>query len=285
MVEGIKRLEKDPGTKVLALVSKLADKVVMEKVLCLADTVEKPVVAVFLGGDERLFEGHRVRGAYSLEEAAVIAVELLSGEKHTCGYSDEELQEIARQEFDKLAPEQKYFRGLFCGGTFTEESLIYFSQNVRGAVLYSNLKNSYSTQLEDAEVSVGNTILDLGAENFTEKLPHPVFDSRLRIKRLRRELEDEEVAVVMLDFITGPGVDLDPVTDIAAICREVNASGSHVTFIASICGAKADPQDVACKAKLLRESGVIVTGSNYQSAKLACMMMNKLAAKENKHGK
>lgn len=277
MLEGIKRLERDEETKVITLVSKLADNTVMEKVLCYADTVSKPIVAVFLGSSKDLFNGHKVRGAHSLEEAAEIAVELLCGEKHKYGYSDEQLQETAKQEFAKLSPEQKYFRGLFCGGTFTEETLIYFSQNAKGNTLYSNLKNKYSVQLADPEVSIGNSILDLGAENFTESLPHPVFDSRLRVKRLKKELEDKQVAVVMLDFITGPGVDADPITDLAAICKQVNSGSRHITFISSICGSLEDPQNVEEKAQLLRSSGVIVTGSNYQSAKLACMMMNMLA--------
>ena len=273
MMEGIRRLEADPQTKVIALVSKLADLGVMEKVLTFADTMTKPIVAVFLGGDETLFAGHKVKGAISLEQCAMLAVEELTGEKHTCGYTDEELAAITEQEIAKLAPTQKYFRGLFCGGTFTEESLIYFSKNNAGTALTSNLSNKYSTQLADPEVSEGNSILDLGAENFTEKLPHPVFDSMLREKRLRTELADEQVAVVMLDFITGPGVDEDPITEIAAVCKAANAGDRHVTFISAICGSEGDPQNVKEKTQLLRDSGVIVTGSNYQSTKLASMMM------------
>ena len=277
MIEGIKRLEKDAETKVIALVSKLADNAVMDKVLCFADTVSKPVVAVFLGSKKDLFDGHKVRGAHSLEEAAEIAVELLCGEKRKWGYDDKQLEELAKQEFSMLSHEQKYFRGLFCGGTFTEESLIYFSQNAKGSTLYSNLNNRYSVPLENPEVSKGNSILDLGAENFTEKLPHPVFDSRLRVKRLKKELEDDQVAVIMMDFITGPGVDEDPITDLALICKEVNSGSRHVTFISAICGSFEDPQNVEEKVKFLRDSGVIVTGSNSQSTKLACMMMNMLA--------
>ena len=279
MMEAIKRLEKDAQTKVIVLVSKLADTAVMESVLDFADRVSKPTVAVFLGGGKEIFMGHAVKGAFSLEEAAETAVELLSGEKHRCGYTDEELKGLAEREISMLSAEQKYFRGLFCGGTFTEECLLYFSENASGMSIYSNLRNKYSTQLADAEISVGHTILDLGAENFTEKLPHPVFDSRLRIKRLKRELEDETVAVVMMDFITGPGVDEDPFTDIIAMCSAANSAEKHVSFICSICGSDEDPQVVQEKARLLRESGAIVTGSNYQSAKLACMMMNMLSGR------
>ena len=277
MIEGIKRLEQDAHTKVIALVSKLADKAVMEKVLCFADSVSKPVAAVFLGGGEDLFNGHTVRGAYSLEEAAESAVELLCGEKRRYGYSDEQLLEIATREFAMLSSEQKYVRGLFCGGTFTEEALIHIRQNAKGRTLYSNLKNRYSVPLEDPEVSVGDSILDLGAEDFTKKHPHPVFDSSLRAKRLKKELEDPQVAVVMLDFITGPGVDEDPITNLAEICRKANSGSRHIVFISAICGSAEDPQNVAKKNELLRSCGVIVTGSNFQSAKLACKIMNMIS--------
>ena len=273
MSDGIRRLEADPNTKVIVLVSKLADLGVMEKVLCSADNVSKPVVAVFIGGSRALFEGHRVLGAESLEEAALLAVETLSGTSPECGYSDEELASIAARELSLLAPEQKYFRGLFCGGSFTEESLVYFSRHNAGAGLYSNLSNQYAVPLNDPDVSIGNSILDMGAENFTERLPHPVFDSRIRVNRLKKELADPQVAVIMLDFITGPGVDKDPFTPVADLCREALSSGRHICFIASICGSEEDPQNVGEMTRLLRDSGVIVTGSNYQSTKLASLMM------------
>lgn len=276
MTEGIRRLEDEKKTKVIVLVSKLADSSVMKKVLDFADEMTKPVAAVFLGGDKALFEGHRVKGAESLEEAAEIAVKMLTGENHTCGYSDIELAEIAGREIKKLSSQQKYFRGLYCGGTFAEESMIYFRRNVKEIQIYTNLENRYSIKLKNPEISLKNTILDLGAEDFTEKFPHPVFDSALRLKRLRKELEDKEVAVVMLDFITGPGVDEDPITDIAYVCREVNAGERHVIFVSAICGSEEDPQDTAGKAALLRECGVIVTGSNYQSAKLVGIIMAEL---------
>ena len=127
-------------------------------------------------------------------------------------------------------------------------------------------------KLEDSEKSVGHAILDLGAEDFTAKAPHPVFDPALRLKRLRQELDDSEVAVVLLDFITGPGVAYDPITSFAKEC----AKHPEVIFISNICGSLEDPQNVAEKEKLLLESGVIVTKSNYQSSRLASALMNAL---------
>ncbi len=272
MLEGIKRMEADPKTEVIVLVSKLADLGVMDKVLSVADNCKKPVVALFLGSDERLFAAHKVHATFSLEACALEAVRLAGGEVTDFCMSDSELNALSEKLMAKLSLEQKYFRGLYCGGTFTEEALQYFAAHNNNVPLYSNLSNAYSTRLEDSEVSFGHTILDLGAEDFTAKAPHPVFDPALRLKRLRQELTDPEVAVVLLDFITGPGVALDPISSFAAEC----AKYPSVVFISNICGSLEDPQDVASKQKLLEEAGVIVTKSNYQSSRLASALMNAL---------
>ena len=272
MMEGIRRMEADPETKVIALVSKLADLDVMDKVLTVADTCTKPMAAVFLGSGKALFEGHKAHGTFSLEGCALEAVRLAGGETGAFGYSDEQIQAIVRERTAALRPEQKFFRGLYCGGTFTEEALQYFSGHNAGIKLYSNLSNGYSVRLTDPEQSVGHAILDLGSEEFTAKAPHPVFDPGLRLKRLRQELADPAVAVVLLDFITGPGVAQDPITPFAEEC----AKHPDVVFISNICGSAQDPQDVSAKEKLLRAAGVLVTPSSYQSARLASAMMNAL---------
>ena len=272
MLEGIRRMEADPETTVIVLVSKLADLGVMDRVLTVADNCVKPVVALFLGSDETLFANHRVHGTFSLEAAALKAVTLAGGDISGFGCTDEEMEAIVTGAMAKLAPEQKYFRGLYCGGTFTEEALQYFASHNQGVALYSNLKNAYSTKLEDSEQSVGHTILDLGAEDFTAKAPHPVFDPGLRLKRLCQELEDSQVAVVLLDFITGPGVAYDPITAFAKEC----AKHPDIIFISNICGSLEDPQNVEEKQLLLEKSGVIVTKSNYQSTRLASALMNAL---------
>lgn len=272
MLEGIRRMEADPETTVIVLVSKLADLGVMDHVLTAADDCTKPVVALFLGSDETLFANHRVYGTFSLEAAALKAVSLAGGDVSDFGYPDDALDVLVESCMAKLTAKQKYFRGLYCGGTFTEEALQYFAAHNRDVTLYSNLKNAYSTKLEDSDQSIGHAILDLGAEDFTAKAPHPVFDPGLRLKRLCQELEDPQVAVVLLDFITGPGVAYDPITAFAREC----AKHPSVIFISNICGSLEDPQNVEEKQHLLEQSGVIVTKSNYQSTRLASALMNAL---------
>lgn len=275
MKQGMKILDDDPKTEAILLVSKLADKKVMESVLDEADRLKKPVVAVFLGGDESLFAGRKTLGAYSLEEAALKAVGLLGGRVPDFGFSEEELGKIAERELALYGKEQKYLRGLYCGGTFAEEGLIYYRQHCKEISFFSNLGTKYAEKLADKERSVGNTVLDLGAEDFTADAPHPVFEPKLRVARLKKELADKETAVVTLDFITGPGVHEDPVGSfIEEIKRAGRESDRHITLIANVCGSAQDPQNVAQIKQKLLEAGVIVTESNIQTAKLAARIMN-----------
>lgn len=276
MLEGIEKLEKDDNTKIIILVSKLANLEVMDKVLYRADECKKPVIAIFLGSDESLFKNHKVDAAFSLEEAAFKGVEKITGEMPKPHFSDEEILKLAKEEVEKLPKERKYFRGLYCGGTFTEEGLLYFSRHNKDVKLHTNLENKYAEKLEDSHKSVGHTILDMGAEDFTAEAPHPVFNPELRLKRLREELKDPTVGVVLLDFITGPGVARDPITSHAKEIKKIKEAGIPVIFIANVCGSDNDPQNIKEKVKLLKDAGVIVTGSNYESAKIASAMMDEL---------
>ena len=96
MKADMKRLDKDADTKLICLVSMLADREIMEEVLCEADQLSKPVVAVFLGADEKLYAGHRVTGAYNLQEAARACVRLVTGKEPEFGRSEEELDALAK---------------------------------------------------------------------------------------------------------------------------------------------------------------------------------------------
>lgn len=277
MIKGMNRLAADPETRVIVLVSKLADRAVMDKVLSAADRIEKPVTAIFLGSDEALFIGHRVHAAFSLEAAALKAVKLASGHVPNFGYSDAKLADIVIRETAKYGPQQKYLRGIYCGGTFAEESLIYLHKHNSESNLFCNLKTRYATQLDDHLISKGHTLIDLGSEEFTLNAPHPVFDPELRLKRFRQEAADSETAVILLDFITSPGVHENPVSPFARACTEaIRTRNGDLTIIASICGSENDPQNVKKCERELAEAGVIVTPSNHQSTKLASALMRVL---------
>ncbi len=269
MLSALEKLKANERTEVICLVSKLADPGVMEKVLSAAEGCGKPVVAVFLGAPESIFAGKTVHGAHSLKDAAVECVSLLRGEKVGYGRSPGELDTLAERIVAGLPAERKYFRGLYCGGTFTEEAMILFHKNNPDVPLYSNLDTRYAEKLADHSVSRGHTILDLGAEDFTAEAPHPVFDPYLRLRRVEQEVADPSVGVILLDFITGPGVHRDPILPFVPAIKD----HPEICFIATVCGAEGDPQNIGEATAALRDAGCVVAGSNAESAELASRVM------------
>jgi len=270
MIKGMRRLADDPATQVIVLVSKLADRAVMDKVLTHADKIAKPIVAIFLGSDAALFAAHRVHAAFSLEGAALKALALCGVATDGFAFTQAQIDDAIARDLPKLRPTQKFLRGIYCGGTFAEESLIYLKEHNPDAALFCNLKTRYATQLDDPHQSRGHALIDLGAEEFTVDAPHPVFDPALRLKRFRQEAADPETAVILLDFITSPGVHPDPIAPFAKACAEaIQARNGALVVIASICGSAQDPQDIAACGRQLVDAGVILTGSNFQSTLLA----------------
>lgn len=64
-----------------------------------------------------------------------------------------------------------------------------------------------------------------------------MFDPEIRLKRFRQELQDDEVAVILLEFITGPGVAKEPVKEFAIEAKKAIAE-KHITVISNICGSR-----------------------------------------------
>lgn len=266
---GMDRLNADDATRVICLVSKMADDCVMREMLIHARTLCKPVVAVFLGCDPSLYEGQGVHGAQTLQQAAEQCHALLTGTMQRIGHTTQALQQKASTRLAALDARRRYFRGLYCGGTFAEEALMILAQEAAGIPLHSNLHTRYAAPLASAMQSMGHTLLDLGAEDFTASAPHPVFDPTLRLRRLETELADEQVAVMLLDFITGPGVHPDPIMPFVPLI----AAHPNVLFIATICGAQGDPQSKETAKEALSGAGAMVAASNAQSAMLAAFLL------------
>ena len=249
MKADMKRLEKDEDTKLICLVSMLADREVMEEVLLEADQLTKPVVAVFL----------------------------VTGREPSIGWTEEEAAAIAREKAASLSREQKYFRGLYTGGTFAEETLMTFRAVAPEIALHTNRDNTkYAARLQTHKRSEGHTLLDMGDLDFTAEAPHTVFDPTQRVERLRQELADPEVALVAMDIILGPGVAPDPASCYVPLMR----SRPDVIYVCAVCGGEGDPQGKDNIARMLREAGAVVADSNYESARLCAMICRQLGRRE-----
>lgn len=273
MKADMKRLDKDDDTKLICLVSMLADREVMQEVLCEADKLSKPVVAIFLGADESLYEGHKVVGTYSLQEAAKACVRLVTGSEPQIGWSDDEVAAVARAKVAALAPNQKYFRGLYTGGTFAEETLMTFCSVAPEIELHTNRDNTkYAVRLATHKQSEKHSLLDMGDLDFTAEAPHTVFDPAQRVQRFKQEQADGDVALIAMDIILGPGVAPDPASCYVPLMR----SRPDIIYVCAVCGGEGDPQGKDAIKKMLSEAGAIVADSNYESARLCAKICQEL---------
>ena len=267
MLRALDELAADEATRVIVLVSKPPERAVAEKVLKRARAAGKPVIACFLGARAADVEGGSVRAAGTLEEAAAMAI----GRKFEAGAS--------QYEAPKLAAAQRYVRGLYSGGTFCYEATLLLSQSLQG--VRSNTPVGAAVELEDVWRSSGNTLVDLGDDEFTRGRPHPMIDQRLRNERMVREAADPEVGVILFDVVLGYGAHPDPAGEmlpaIRAARHAAQSGGRSVAFVGFVCGTEGDPQGLARQVGALRSAGVILAASSAQAARTAAAIANRHA--------
>lgn len=269
MLMGIDALEADPETKYIALITRKPGETVLPKVLARIKTCKKPVVALLMGCDRETVEASGAICADSLDDCALKCL-ALEGIDYPLA-SEAELQEIAAKEVKKLAPGQKYLRGMYSGGTYMDEAAHAMVERI--GRINSNCPLEQDWKLKDSYVSVENTCIDYGEEEFTLGRPHPAIDPGIRRPAILREAADPEVAVITMDFILTPPGHMDPtgyvLEDVKMAQQMAETEGRHLIFIASVLGTTADLQDMAVQRRQLENAGVIVCQTNYRAAVLA----------------
>lgn len=282
MIEGFKALIDDPTTKVIVLISKPPAKEVAEKILAMVKSTEKPVIVNFIGGDRNQIEKSGAYACISLEDAAHKAVSLSKGKApyDFDGFDPEEakVDEIVNKEAAKIHSSQKYLRALYTGGTLADEAMKLLGKE--GYSIYSNIPLSPEFRLQNIQRSIKHTCLDLGDDDFTLGKPHPMIDPVGRIERLPKEAEDEEVAVILMDFVIGYGSNMDPAGEmlpyIVEAKKQMESKGKYLSVIGYICGTEKDPQNFNQQREKLLDAGVILMPSNAQAVRLTAMLLNKL---------
>ncbi len=274
----IDALEADAETAVIVCVSKPPGAKTLAEVVHRLDRCAKPVVACFLGAsEEALGTGRRFLVARTLDQAAALAVRQAGGMASAIVPKDEEqmLGRLVAAERARMASEQRYVRGVFAGGTFC-----YQAQQVlrdAGIETHSNAPLEPRLALADPMSSVEHTMVDLGADEFTQGRPHPMIDSTFRRERILREAGDPSVAVLLVDFILGYGAAADPAGDLAgAIAKakaDASARGGYLSVVASVCGTEGDPQGLERQRTTLREAGALVFASSAQAARCCARLV------------
>jgi FdrA protein len=285
MLAGIDALANDPETEVIVLVSRTPGEKTLLKILEKVRDSKKPVVVYFIDCKAEIIEKHGGISASDLEEAALKAVSLIKNEpyrKSDFTLNEKEISRILDQEINGMCSNQKYIKGLFCGGTFCDEAIAQL-KTIIGRV-HSNTPGRDTLRLADVFISEKHSVIDLGDEELTLGRPHPVIDPEPVRQAIIREGKKEETAILLLDFILGPAINPDPAGSVIAQIKEVKEyhrnAGGYLSVVASICGTDGDPQNLTRQTLLLEEAGVVVMPSNVQAARLAGLIAKKLSSKE-----
>jgi FdrA protein len=268
MKMGLEALAGDSVTEVIVIISKAPDPGVAEAILAIAAEAGKPCIVSFAGRPDAGEEGN-LTFTTTLAQTALAAARALTGKSDDISAGAD--FEVGVDDLRKqIASPRRYLRGLYSGGTLAQEALFLLGPSL-GAI-HSNLHVEGLPALSDPGVSEGHTIVDLGDDVFTRGRAHPMIDQAQRLARLKRETEDPEVAVILLDVVLGYGCNSDPGGEIAAALREIAGSrGSGVKIpliVASICGTHGDPQGYDRQRRSLEAAGVVVAPTNAHACEL-----------------
>ena len=277
MLEGLKALQADPNTKVIALVSKPPSKGVAEAILDEVASGGKPTIVGFMGANPEDYRAvPNAIPARTLELTALLAARA-AGAKigdplQMIAERTSALKSQAERLCAGLQPTQKYLRGLYTGGTLCYEAQVIWRDMLEEPVL-SNAPLRKEDHMPDSIRSEGNCTVDLGEEEFTVGRPHPMIDNDLRIRRLVQEARDPSVAVIIMDVVLGYGAHPDPAAELGPAIQKAKqlakADGRELPIIVSVTGTEEDPQVLSRQVKNLSEAGAIVCDSNAMAAQLA----------------
>lgn len=257
-------LRRDPETRVIVLISKPPAVEVAARLLALARGAGKPVVVYFLGAPLPARRSGNLRFVASLDEAAETAIALLEEkeeEKAEAQVGPKQEEAPQSKQGASFAPDQRWLRGLFSGGTLAGEALLGLSAAF--APLYSNASFFSSVRpLPDPMRSQGHSVVDLGADELTVGRLHPMIDFDLRLRRLRQEAADPEVALILLDVVLGEGAHADPAGELAPAVERARAAactdGRELEVAAVVIGTEEDPQELARQVETLESAGASV---------------------------
>ena len=269
MLQGLKALQEDDETEVIVLVSKPPDQSVADKILGEAGKGGKPVVVIFIGGEQDNITNANCEPASTLMEAAVKAVNLSQGKgAGSLTIETDQYEKLVDKEKNSYGKNQKYLRALYSGGTLAYETIVMLNGKVES--ISTNLGFPGAVKLDDVYKSSGHTIIDFGEDEFTQGRLHPMIDPALRNNRIVEEAKDEGTAVIMLDMVLGYNAHPDPAgSALEAIMKArqyAKENGRHITFVASVCGTDEDMQSRKEQVEKLEKEGVLVFRSNAEAA-------------------
>jgi len=244
---GLDMLEADSTTRHIVIISKPPAADVAEAVLARVSKSSKTFTICFIGGDKPTLPSNAL-WANTLAAAAESAGDIK--------LEDENTPSVAVD----AGNQGSLIRGLFCGGTLCAEAQVIF-KNSNVAVTSNAAIPGVDSEIDAS----GHTLIDLGADEYTQGKPHPMIEPTVRDQELHNALNDEKTAVVLLDVVIGYGAHLDPA---GHLVKSLPAQ-SRVPIVASVTGTEQDPQCLSRQIDTLRQAGIHVAISNANAVSMA----------------
>ena len=267
----LRMLSQSNEIDVVVILTKKASFEAQVKILSMLQEINIPAVVNFSLDTGRLpqFKG-RIEFATTYEETAQKAISLIN-----LPWNLPPIQGISNiqliKNLKKINRGRKYVRGLFAGGSLCNEAVNILTS--QGLKVHSNLSGQLGSQIK------GHVLLDLGAEEYTQGLPHPFIDPRIREIEIEKAIEDNSIGVILLDVVLGYGCHPDPAGEIVRTLQKAqkkHGENLRPVFIAYVCGTPEDPQNFALQREKLISAGVLITESNASAARLTADIVSNL---------
>ena len=252
MMDMIEAMESDDSVKVLIIISKPPAKEVRDRISDRLSNFKKPVVTLFLGEKPEYHEENFYH-AYTLDEAARLAVGLVRGEEIKEGKVDVDDSQVFGAE------EKKTIKAYYSGGTLAGEAAMLIKDAL-------NLKVPPQKAEGFMLKTDGHIVVDLGDDVYTQGKPHPMIDPAKRIECMQDAIDDASTGVILLDIMLGYGSHEDMagalLPSIVELRDKAKAEGRKLFFVATVCGTRRDFQSYDEAVSKLKEAGVIVCENN-----------------------
>ena len=220
MLEGLRRLEEDPATEIIVLISKPPGPATGDRILAALHSYSKPCVVCFLGLQRDVKYSPNTTYEANLESTANRVLDLLGVDRRPQALLADSLPGKQLDEINPhLRPGQRQIIGLYSGGTLCYEAVLLLREQV-DEPLYSNLEVEGVRPLSDGPNRTGHTLVDLGDDLFTVGRPHPMIDLRQRCAQLVQEAARPSVGVLLLDVMLGHGAHPDPASELAPVIEQ-----------------------------------------------------------------
>lgn len=259
MMDIINAMESDDTVKVLVVISKPPAQAVREKISARLSQYTKPVITLFLGEKPEYHE-EGFYHAYTLDEAARLAVSLVRGQKVPEGTVDVNETRFFKKE------EKKTIKAYYSGGTLAGEAAM---------LIKDALKLEIPPEKADGFMlkTGGHIVVDLGDDVYTQGKPHPMIDPAKRTECMEEAIDDPTTGVILFDVMLGYGSHEDMagalIPAIRDLQKKAESQDRKVFFVATVCGTRSDFQGYDEEVRKLKDAGVIVCETNMLACRTA----------------